>query len=78
VFLTSDGATTWAASKNGLAAAAPNDLAVDPSNPTTAYAAMGAQGVYRTTDSGATWQQVDNGLGDPANLRRRSPRRRSP
>ncbi len=67
VFLSSDGATTWAASNNGLAAAAPNGLAVDLSNPTTAYAAMGAQGVYRTTDSGATWQQADNGLGDPAN-----------
>ena len=67
VFLSSDGATTWAASNDGLAAAAPNGLAVDPSNPTTAYAAMGAQGVYRTTDSGATWQQADNGLGDPTN-----------
>jgi photosystem II stability/assembly factor-like uncharacterized protein len=67
VFLSSDGATTWAAGNNGLAAAAPDDLAVDPSSPTTAYAAMSAQGVYRTTDSGATWQQVDNGLGDPAN-----------
>jgi photosystem II stability/assembly factor-like uncharacterized protein len=67
VFVSSDGTTTWAAGNNGLAAAAPNDLAVDPSSPTTAYAAMGPLGVYRTTDSGATWQQVDNDLGDPAN-----------
>ena len=34
-------------------------LAIDPSDPSTAYAATIAAGVFKTTDSGASWSQLD-------------------
>jgi photosystem II stability/assembly factor-like uncharacterized protein len=37
-------------------------LAIDPSNSTIVYAGTG-NGVYKSTDSGATWQLMNNGLG---------------
>ena len=34
-------------------------LAIDPTHPSTAYAATYAAGVFKTTNSGATWSQLD-------------------
>ena len=35
-----------------------NSVAVDPTTPTTLYAAAFQQGVWRSTDNGATWTQI--------------------
>jgi photosystem II stability/assembly factor-like uncharacterized protein len=62
-----DSGVTWARLANGLPGAdvAATDVAVDPTNPATAYAAFWGQGVYRTTDADAdnpTWTQLAGGL----------------
>lgn len=86
LFKTTDGGQTW---KAVLQAPAPyqdrvgcGDVAVDPSNPDTIYAAMYARrrtpwsfvagpdatdgkdlgGIFRSTDGGATWKKLANGL----------------
>lgn len=41
-------------------------VAIDPSNPSTIYAGSYARGVWRSTDAGATWTQINPSL-DPAN-----------
>lgn len=40
-------------------------IAVDPSSPATIYAGAYAEGVYKTTDGGATWTPVNNGISHP-------------
>src|ERR1700682_1616280 len=37
-------------------------LTIDPVNPATLYAAGGADGVFKSTDSGATWSAANTGL----------------
>jgi len=51
------GVNTW--TPIGPEGAQVRTLAIDPSNPSTAYAATYAAGVFKTTDSGATWSQLD-------------------
>ncbi len=78
VYKTEDGGKTWnlVLSVNDKVGA--NDLAMDPSNPDTVYAATwnrirrrwsdpipgGEDGLYKTTDGGKTWKPVNNGLPD--------------
>src|SRR5207302_2057052 len=40
-------------------------LAIDPQNPSVLYAGTG-RGVFKSTDSGASWQAIGNGLGTDA------------
>ena len=76
VFKTTDGGKTWqhVLKVNGDTGAA--DLALDPSNPRVLYASMwhhgrtpwfiksGGEGggIYKSTDSGETWEQLEKGL----------------
>src|SRR5437867_2686415 len=73
VYLTRDGGANW---KNvtppGLAECLINAIEVSPHDKATAYNATTrykfnehAPGIYKTTDYGATWTKIDNGL--PAN-----------
>lgn len=39
-----------------------SDIAIEPENPTTLYAATQGSGVYKTTDGGASWNNVSTGI----------------
>src|SRR5690606_2744043 len=70
VWKSTDGGVSWtrtlAAGTTGPAPA--TDLVMHPSDPDVLYAALGrvagdaANGVYRSTDAGATWMKLDNGF----------------
>jgi hypothetical protein len=70
---TTNGGTSWTTSTDNLPVTACSDLAIDPTNPNIMYLATGggddvlsafpqpSDGVYKSTDGGATW--VPSGLG---------------
>jgi photosystem II stability/assembly factor-like uncharacterized protein len=79
IFKSTDAGKTWRAT-GGPGSVLVNQagwggaLAVDPQHPTTVYAAIG-QTLVRTTDGGASWQPVTQGLPDkssPGSLSTRS------
>jgi hypothetical protein len=73
IFRSTDGGATFTqisngnGSQTGLPAGIAYDLAADPTNPNTFYAAIvgngqvtTANGIYKSTDAGATWTKVSN------------------
>ena len=54
-YTSADGADSWSNASTGLPVEL-QTIAVDPSNPSTMYAAY--QGVYKSTDGGATWAKL--------------------
>jgi len=69
IYRSDDGGHTWSAinsglpESNGAAPIAPIESAVlDPTDPEVAYAAPETNGVYKTTDGGATWTRASQGL----------------
>jgi photosystem II stability/assembly factor-like uncharacterized protein len=79
IWKSTDGGATWNQMIHGIASFSDNDavsdLAMDPSNSQHLFAAVGtpggsgANGIYQTFDSGATWSVVGNfptGAMDPA------------
>ncbi|PYT18293.1 MAG: hypothetical protein DMG59_04810 [Acidobacteria bacterium] len=76
VFKTTDGGKTWTKVLYINPDTGVNDLVMDPMNPDTLYAAAyqrrrspfgfngggPGSGIYRTTDGGATWKKLSNGL----------------
>ena len=76
VYKTTDGGRTWTKSLYVDSLTGATDLVMDPSDPNTLYAAMyqhlrqpwgyngGGPGsaIYKTTDGGATWKQLTNGI----------------
>lgn len=68
VFASTDGGATWTHLAGGLPALDATDLAMDPSNPATMYAAIGrifgdpGNGIYKTSNRGATWTRLAGGL----------------
>jgi len=70
IFRSDDGGTTWISRSEGLPEAlaggrpAPiRSLAVDPTNPSVAYAGAELHGFYKSTDGGASWGAINRGLG---------------
>src|SRR4029077_2291982 len=61
IYKSPDAGATWQAATIVRASVAPAALAVDPRNPTTVYAAIGAN-VLKTTNAGKTWQSIAHGL----------------
>ncbi len=84
VFKTEDGGLTWKKVLYINEKVGANDLAMDPRNPDTVYAATwnrirrrwsdpvpgGEDGLFKTTDGGKTWKSIDNGLPDTAHTGR--------
>ncbi len=78
VFKTTDGGKTWQKVLYVNDHVGANDLAIDPQNPETLYAATwnrirlrwsdprpgGEDGLFKTTDGGKTWKPINNGLPD--------------
>jgi hypothetical protein len=50
------------ASNNGLSPTTIGRLAIDPVTPATIYATSPLEGVYRSTDAGASWGAYNAGL----------------
>lgn len=65
VYRSSDGGGSWVELLSGPA----SDLLIHPSSPNTLIAAIGnawgskANGLYKTTDAGATWHRIDREMG---------------
>ncbi len=60
-----DGGTTWSNSSQGLPAASYNaKLVIRPNYPSQLLAAMSYDGLYRSTNSGATWNRILSGRCD--------------
>lgn len=69
VFKSTDGGETWAQLSNGLpTSVSATDLLIDPNAPSVLYAAIGdifgdaRNGVYKSTDAGASWSKLAGGL----------------
>lgn len=65
VHVSRDGGQTWIERNEGLrqtSALNVHDIAVHPTNPSTAYVATHDSGVFRTTDYGASWSPTSGGL----------------
>jgi photosystem II stability/assembly factor-like uncharacterized protein len=58
IYRTEDGGQTWTAVAQ---TAWVNDLAFDPSDDQIAYAAVQSEGIFKTTDNGRSWVNVDVG-----------------
>ncbi len=61
VGLSTDSCADWAPSNSGLPNVACTGIVIDPNSPTnnrTLYAAMFTSGIYKSTNSGATWTEM--------------------
>jgi len=56
VYRSDNGGTNWNAIGSGLPDSVIKVLTIDPGNPSTLYAAPAGGGLYRSTDTGATWK----------------------
>jgi photosystem II stability/assembly factor-like uncharacterized protein len=67
LLISNDGGRTWSTAKSGLTGRngiGINSLAVNPDDPSILYAGMESGGVFRSTDYGASWSELNSGLGD--------------
>jgi uncharacterized protein (TIGR03437 family) len=71
VSLSSDGGSTWVPSNSGIQARTGSSgdaipvfcLTVDPNNPDVVWAGtQNTRGIYKSTDAGQTWVEMDNGI----------------
>ncbi len=66
LFRSADGGATWTLLPTGLRNLAVDSMVIDPSSPSTLYAAAGnGVGVLKSTDGGTTWALMNDGLPTP-------------
>ena len=71
VYRSTDGGANWSRVVNGIVETNINiqSIAIDPQNPNTAYITVfdgttnSTNGIYKTTDGGALWVPITNGIG---------------
>ena len=61
LYKSTDGAATWANDNYGLNTQGVRDLAVNPTQPATVYAAT-MNGMFKSTNGGKNWSAINNGL----------------
>ncbi len=59
VLKTTDGGGSWFYAADGLGEASVFALAIDPHDSNVLYAGSAGQGVFKSTDAGATWNPID-------------------
>ncbi|UCC97959.1 MAG: hypothetical protein JSW66_19190 [Phycisphaerales bacterium] len=60
IYVSHDGGTTWNPANDTLSSQANViDLAVDPGDPQTVYAATGSNGLLKSSDGGRTWKKMN-------------------
>jgi photosystem II stability/assembly factor-like uncharacterized protein len=62
LYRTTNGGALWIGMTNVMANALVSVLAADPADGGTLYAGTEGQGVFKTTDAGRTWGQINEGL----------------
>jgi photosystem II stability/assembly factor-like uncharacterized protein len=68
IFRSTDSGATWTQLTNGIPAGVGSEVLLDPSAPTTVYAALGRifgdsnNGIYKSTDGGTTFTKLATGL----------------
>ncbi|HEX3798006.1 MAG TPA: SBBP repeat-containing protein [Verrucomicrobiae bacterium] len=62
LFKTTDGGNDWSVSNTGLASSTVYSVLANPANPSVVYA-LTANGCFKSTNAGAGWFSVNNGLG---------------
>jgi uncharacterized repeat protein (TIGR01451 family) len=63
-----DGGVSWTLLKEATEANGATDLEMDPQNTSILYASFWADAIYKSTNGGATWTRIMNGIpGTPAN-----------
>lgn len=67
LFRSTDDGATWTSTGLAPAGSGVVDLALDPGNPALVYAAMWGGGLHRSTDFGATFTALSNGLPSSVN-----------
>lgn len=72
VFKSTDGGMHWGEASSGISSQLIQALAINPQNPSILYAGtvyysygMSSGGVYKSTDSGASWRSVSTGISKP-------------
>ena len=63
-----DGGATWSHAGAGLGTGRIAAISIDPAAPASLVAVQSGSGVFRSTDRGATWQAMDDGLLGAANV----------
>jgi len=66
VFKSTNSGGSWSAINTGLSGNTVAALAIDPTIPSTLYAATYGYGVFKSTNSGGSWSPVNNGLSGDA------------
>ncbi|MFQ5349887.1 MAG: YCF48-related protein, partial [Thermoanaerobaculia bacterium] len=61
VLATTDGGASWSERNSGLRALNIDRLQIEPASPATVYAASPDAGIFRSDDSGASWQGAHTG-----------------
>lgn len=72
LWVTTDGGQTWSTNTDTLESLGISSIAIDPQHPDTIYLGTGdrdasdsyGQGVFKSTDGGATWKSANSGMGD--------------
>jgi photosystem II stability/assembly factor-like uncharacterized protein len=62
VLKSSDGGVTWTAAAAGLPGSTVKVLVIDPASPQTLYAGNDGGGVFKSTNGGDSWFDINNGL----------------
>jgi photosystem II stability/assembly factor-like uncharacterized protein len=68
VYISRDGGQSWTLSRPAGASFGAQSMVMDPANPNVLYAGFTFVGPFKSTDDGASWTALTNGLPSPASV----------